>query len=96
MYFIFGYAKEVTEKIERDTSKIVLLGIAVLVVLLVVFLSFENIDGEPLESYLSFHSQSGSAQMLDVDNGLKVEWEQHFWRSELKKLSHFLWDAQSQ
>jgi hypothetical protein len=96
MYYIFGYTKEVPVKIERDTSRIILLGIAVLVVLLFVFLSFEDIDGETLGSYLSFHAPSGSAQIVNVDNELEVGWEQHFWRSELKKLSRYWWDAQSQ
>jgi hypothetical protein len=90
MHFIFGYCREVPQKMERETPKAVLVGIAILVVLLVVFLSFENIDGETLSSYLSFQTPSWSAQMgvvgkLEIGSGIHSE--QSLWRSEFKNSS---------
>jgi hypothetical protein len=48
MHFIFGYQREIPVKIKRDTSKTALVGLAVLIILLLIFLSFENLDGEIL------------------------------------------------
>jgi len=91
MHFIFGYFGEVREKIERETSKVALVGIAILVVLLFIFLSFEDIEGETLSSYLSFQTPSWSAQMgvvgkLEIESGIYSE--QSFWSSELKNSPH--------
>jgi|GEM_PF-4723889 len=76
MHFILGYYREVPVKIERETPKVVLVGIAILVVLLFIFLSFEDIDGETLSSYLSFHAPSGSAQTGGADK-LEIDSETH-------------------
>jgi hypothetical protein len=48
MHFIFGYQREIPVKIKRDTSKTALVGLAILIILLLIFLSFENLDGEIL------------------------------------------------
>ncbi|MCK4385051.1 MAG: hypothetical protein KAW52_02185 [candidate division Zixibacteria bacterium] len=45
MHFIFGYQREVPVKIKRGTSKTTLVGLAILIILLLIFLSFENLDG---------------------------------------------------
>jgi len=96
MHFIFGYLRETPVKIERETSKATLVVIAILVVLLVIFLSFENIDGETLSFYLSFHAPSGSVQISGAEDKFDIDSEQNFWISELKNSSHILWDSQSQ
>jgi hypothetical protein len=44
MHFIFGYQREVPVKIEGKTSRIALLLLGILVVLLFIFLTFENLD----------------------------------------------------
>lgn len=44
MHFIFGYQREVPVKVKRKTSKTVLVGLAILIILLLIFLSFENLD----------------------------------------------------
>jgi hypothetical protein len=89
MHFIFGYLGEVPEKIERETSKAALVGIAILVVFLFIFLSFEDIDGETLSSYQSFQTSSGLVQSggmdpmdpnsdnFEIDS--KIHPEQSFW-----------------
>ena len=48
MHFIFGYQREIPVKIQGNTSKTVLVGLAILIILLLIFLSFENLDGEIL------------------------------------------------
>jgi len=87
MYFIFGYLREVPVKFEKKTSIASLIAIAVLVVLLFIFLSFEDVDEPTRSSYLTFNASSCSSQM-DVNGELGIESEtdieQNFWRSELK------------
>ena len=56
MQFIFGYQREVPVKVKRKTSKIALVGLALLIILLLIFLSFENLDGEILASQSIFDS----------------------------------------
>jgi hypothetical protein len=48
MQFIFGYQREVPVKVKvkGKTSKIALVGLAFLIILLLIFLSFENLDGD--------------------------------------------------
>jgi hypothetical protein len=43
MHFIFGYTREVPVEIERNPSKLALLGLALLIISLLIFLSFENL-----------------------------------------------------
>lgn len=62
MHFIFGYEREIQMKIKRETPKAVLLGIAILVVLLFLFLTFENIDEENFSPSSSFNVASSSAK----------------------------------
>ena len=76
MHFTFGYSGEVPEKREKEMSKATLVAIAILVVLLVIFLSFEDIDGKPLVSYRSFHAPSGSTQTGGADK-LEIDSETH-------------------
>ncbi len=96
MYFIFGYSREVPVKIERNTSKAVLLAVGIAVVLLVIFLSFENADGVTLISYLSFGAPSGSMEASAADDGWEIDLEQNSWRSELKNSPPEGWNSQSQ
>jgi len=44
MHFIFGYQREVPVKVKRNPSKTGLVGLALLIILLLIFLSFENLD----------------------------------------------------
>jgi hypothetical protein len=44
MHFILGYQREVPVEIEGKTSKIAFLLLGILVVLLFIFLTFENLD----------------------------------------------------
>ena len=44
MHFIFGYQREAPVKVKRKTSKVVLVGLALLIILLLIFLSFENLE----------------------------------------------------
>ncbi len=54
MHLIFGYQREVPVRIKRGTSKTTLVGLAILIILLLIFLSFENLDGEILTSQSAF------------------------------------------
>ena len=95
MYFIFGYSREVQVEIERSASKLALLVVGIAVVLLVIFLSFENADGATLTSYLSFGTPSGSMEASAADDGLEIDSEQNSWISELKNSPPEGWDSQS-
>jgi hypothetical protein len=48
MHFIFGYQRESPVKIKTKASVTALVGLAILIILLLIFLSFENLDGEIL------------------------------------------------
>ncbi|MFQ6003342.1 MAG: hypothetical protein ACE5KJ_06305 [Candidatus Zixiibacteriota bacterium] len=48
MHFIFGYQREVSVKIKREASKFTLLGLALLIILLLILLSFENLDKDTI------------------------------------------------
>ena len=96
MYSAFDHSHEVPVKIERNASKVVLLAVAIVVMLLVIFLSFENADGATLTSYLSFDAPSGSVEANAADDGWEIDLEQNSWRSELKNSPPEGWDSQSQ
>jgi hypothetical protein len=103
MHFIFGYQREVPVKIERETSKIILFGIAILVVFLFLFLTFEDLDEDNFITPPSFNIASCSAKVgtqVKMANkfeiGSEIRLVQDFWRSELRNLSRFYWDWQSQ
>jgi hypothetical protein len=86
MTLIFGYCREVPMKIERKTSKLALFGLAILIVALFVFLSFENLDEQILSTDLVFHAPGISAHMADAHNSPDFELDT-LWRSELKNSS---------
>lgn len=62
MHFIFGYSREVEVKIKRNPSKAALVGLAILIILLLIFLSFENLDGEVMTTQFIFNGESCSPQ----------------------------------
>ncbi len=43
MYLIFEYPREIPEMIRKRTSKLALVGLALLIILLLILLSFENL-----------------------------------------------------
>jgi hypothetical protein len=96
MYFVSGYSRELPVGVERSASKVALFVVAIAVVLLVIFLSFENTDGEPLPYRISFDAPSGSAEASAVGSGLEIDLERNFWRSDLKNPPPNWWDSQSQ
>ena len=96
MYFIFGYSREAPVQIERNTSTLVLLALGIAVVLLVIFLSFENADGATLTSHLFLGAPSGSVEAGAAYDGWEIDLEQNSWRSELKNSPPERWDLQSQ
>jgi len=82
MHFIFGYEREVQVKIEREPSKVLLFGIAILLVILFLFLTFENIDEENLTPSSSFKIASCSARSVtqigildrfEIEKGIQIE-----------------------
>ena len=46
MNFIFGYQREVQVKIRKETSKLFLLAIGILIVILFLFVTFDNVYEE--------------------------------------------------
>ena len=96
MYFTFDHSHGVPEEIGRYTSKLVLLALGVVVILLVILLSFENVDGATITAYLSFDAPAGPMEANAVDGGLEIDLEQNSWRSELKNSPPEGWDSQSQ
>jgi len=95
MHFIFGYCREVPVKIERKTPRMVLLGIAILMVLLFIFLSWEDVDGKIRMGDFSLYAFTGLTQINQTAN-LKIPSGEGFWRSEPGSSTHILWDSQSQ
>ena len=87
MTYIFGYSREVRVKIERNPSKLALVGLAVLIVVLFIFLSFEDLNDRIGASDLVFNPAAGSAQTVDIGVALEMDSEivaeQDLWRSEL-------------
>jgi hypothetical protein len=84
MYFVFGQSREVQAEIERNASTLVLLAVGVVVMLLVIFLSFENAYGATLTSRPSFGAPCGSVEASAADGGWEIDLEQSSWISELK------------
>jgi hypothetical protein len=54
MHFIFGYQREIPVKIKTGASIMTLVGLAILIILLLIFLSYENLDGEISTSQVIF------------------------------------------
>jgi hypothetical protein len=88
MSFIFGYSREVRVKIERNPSKLALVGLAILIVVLFIFLTFEDLDEQTSVRNLVLNAPSSSVSTLDSDNSSgtdsEIISEQIFRRSELK------------
>jgi hypothetical protein len=63
MYFIFGYCREVPVEIERRTPIAVFFGIAILLVLLFLFVTFEDAEGRTCLLSPSCHASSCRAQV---------------------------------
>ncbi|NIM99541.1 MAG: hypothetical protein GTO24_16160, partial [candidate division Zixibacteria bacterium] len=78
MHFIFGICREVPVKIERETSKLALIGLAILIVALFVFLTFENLDEQVPRTDLIFHAPSSSGPIAGATNSLDLDSEA-FW-----------------
>ena len=95
MNFIFGYSREVPVKIERQTPKLALVGLAILIVVLFIFLTFEDIDDQISVSNLVFNAPPNSPQVANADNSSEIDSES-LWRSELKNSPQQGWDSQSQ
>ena len=96
MQFIFAYLRQAQAEPERDAPRAILLGIGMLVVLLVIFLSFENADGATLTSHLSLGAPCGSMEASAADGAWEMDLEQNSWRSEVKNSPPERWDLQSQ
>jgi|GEM_PF-1704797 len=93
MYFTFGYNREAPVEVERRASTLVLLALGMAVMLLVIFLSFENAYGATLTSHLSFGAPCGSMQVSAGDTGWEMNSEQSSWRSELRSSPPVAWNS---
>jgi Cu/Ag efflux pump CusA len=83
MHFIFGYQREIPVKIKTEASVTALVGLAILIILLLIFLSFENLDGEILTHPNIPASQStfDDLAFLEMSNQVNSlgEWLETFW-----------------
>jgi hypothetical protein len=59
MNFIFGYQREVQVKIRRETPKLFLLAIGVLIVILFLFVTFDNMYEENNTPEYPFQANTG-------------------------------------
>jgi hypothetical protein len=88
MSFMFGYSREVQVKIERNPSKLALIGLAILIVVLFIFLTFEDLDEQSSVSNIVLNAPSSSVSAIDSDissgTDSEIISEQVFRRSELK------------
>jgi hypothetical protein len=55
MHFIFGYQREIPVNIKTKASITALVGLAILIVLLFIFLSFDNLDSDASSSPPGFN-----------------------------------------
>jgi hypothetical protein len=77
MHFIFGYQREVPVKIKTNLSKNTLVGLAFLIILLLIFLSFENLDPDtsiPPAIFEPSPSQDKQDQPTEVE---EIEFEKN-------------------
>ncbi|UCB52535.1 MAG: hypothetical protein JSV10_00075 [Candidatus Zixiibacteriota bacterium] len=82
MNLTFDHLRRALEETGRYALKLVLFAVGVVVVLLVIFLSFENADGAIHPSFLSFDTSAVSANA--PDDGSEIGLERNSWRSELE------------
>ena len=68
MNFIFGYQREVQVKIRKETSKLFLLAIGILIVVLFLFVSFENMYEESNPPESPFHATAGAIHGKTLHN----------------------------
>jgi Cu/Ag efflux pump CusA len=82
MHFIFGYQREIPVKIKTKASVTALVGLAILIILLLIFLSFENLDGEILThpDIPALHSSFDDLVFLKMSNQVNSlgEWLETF------------------
>ena len=95
MYFVFGQSREAQAEIERNASTLVLLALGMAVVLLVIFLSFENAHGAALASHLSVGAPCGSMEASAADEGCEIDLERNPFRSEIRNSPPEPWSSQS-
>jgi hypothetical protein len=85
---MFGYSQEVRVETERNPSKLALIGLAILIVVLFIFLTFVDLDEQSSVRNLVLNAPSGSVSAIDSDNSSgtdsEIISEQVFRRSELK------------
>jgi hypothetical protein len=67
MKFIIDYPQENPVKIEKDTSKVFLLIVGLVIVVLFLFLTFENIDEESSTPSSPFHASICRVQGKTLD-----------------------------
>ena len=96
MHFIFGYSREIPLKIEREASKLALVGLAVLIVVLFIFLTYENLNEEINPFQLTSRATSDSIQLIGLNNQFELDSgnpsKQTFSGYESKNFSHSEWD----
>ena len=67
MNLVFGYRRENPMKMEKDTSKVFLLIVGLVIVVLFLFLTFENIDEESSTPSSPFQASICQVQEKTLD-----------------------------
>lgn len=75
MHFIFGYQREIQVKAKRNTSKIALVVLAILIISLLIFLSFENLDGFTMSAKGARPAFGGNGIQSWIGGGLVKEFK---------------------
>jgi hypothetical protein len=68
MNFIFGYQREVQVKIRRETPKLFLLAIGILIVILFLFATFDNMYEENNPQEFPFQANVGAIHGMTIHN----------------------------
>ena len=75
MHFIFGYSREVPVEIERNPSKLALVGLALVVIALLIFLSFENLGKDTSIPPSIFEKSPSLHQANELTGVEEIEFE---------------------
>ena len=89
MHFIFGYQRESQVKIEEKVSKTALVVLAVLIISLFIFLSFENLSEEAKTSPVIFNGLTYFAWQ-----GLTIDGIQSWVKGGLSELESSIFEIQ--
>ena len=84
MQFIFGYSREVPVEIERNPSKLALVGLALVVIALLILLTFENLGKDTSIPPSIFEKSPSLDQANELAGVEEIEFEKEGISSEVQ------------